>query len=114
MLSILREFVIREDSQEAPRRLANGHSSPRRMPAGHRSQSGSDWAYAKRALARGDAPGGRHLTHSRLPCGRQSRSEHYAALTVSKAQKAVVNPERVTTTGLEPLTLVDRKTQERG
>jgi hypothetical protein len=26
------------------------------MPAGHRSQSEADWAFAKRALARGDDP----------------------------------------------------------
>jgi hypothetical protein len=26
------------------------------MPLGHRSQSEADWAYAKRALARGDNP----------------------------------------------------------
>ncbi len=42
----LRDFVIHEDSPKAPRR----------MPAGHRNQSEADWAYAKRALARGDGP----------------------------------------------------------
>src|SRR5262249_14196925 len=50
----LRDFTINEDSPEAPRRLSDGHVSPRRMPHGHRSQSEADWAYAKRALARGD------------------------------------------------------------
>jgi hypothetical protein len=52
----LRDFTIHEDSPEAPRRLADGHGPPRRMPAGHRSQSEADWAFAKRALARGDNP----------------------------------------------------------
>src|SRR3984957_15946517 len=52
----LRDFAIHEDSPEAPRRPADGHNSPRRMRAGHRSQSEADWAYAKRALSRGDDP----------------------------------------------------------
>ena len=52
----LRDFTIHEESPEAPRRLSDGHSSSRRMPHGHRSQSEADWAYAKRALARGDNP----------------------------------------------------------
>ena len=30
--------------------------SGRRLPQGHKSQSEQDWAYAKRALARGDDP----------------------------------------------------------
>jgi hypothetical protein len=50
----LRDFTIHEDSPEAPRRLADAHEPSHRMPAGHRSQSEADWAYAKRALARGD------------------------------------------------------------
>jgi RepB DNA-primase from phage plasmid len=52
----LRDFTIHEDSPEAPRRLSDGHGASRRMPVGHRSQSEADWAYTRRALARGDAP----------------------------------------------------------
>jgi hypothetical protein len=52
----LRDFVLYEDSPEAPRRLSDGHSPPRRIQSDHRSQSEADWAYAKRALARGDDP----------------------------------------------------------
>jgi hypothetical protein len=52
----LRDFAIQEDSPEEPRRPADAHERSRRMPAGHRSQSEADWAYAKRALARGDHP----------------------------------------------------------
>ena len=50
----LRDFALCEDSPEAPRRLSEGQSPPRRMASGHRSQSEADWAYARRALARGD------------------------------------------------------------
>jgi hypothetical protein len=52
----LPDFVLYEDSPEAPRRLSEGQSPPRRMPSGHRSQSEADWAYAKRSIARGDNP----------------------------------------------------------
>ena len=47
----LRDFAIHEDSPEAARRS----SEASRVPVGHKSQSESDWAFAKRALARGDA-----------------------------------------------------------
>ena len=36
--------------------LSEGQDRPRTMPTDHRSQSERDWAYAKRALARGDDP----------------------------------------------------------
>jgi hypothetical protein len=52
----LRDFGLHDDSPEAPSRLSEGQSPPRRMPSGHRSQSEADWAYAKRAIARGDNP----------------------------------------------------------
>jgi hypothetical protein len=51
-----RDFGIQEDSPEALRRPADAPAPSRRMPAGHRSQSEADWAYAKRALVRGDHP----------------------------------------------------------
>src|SRR6202171_3532897 len=48
------DFRVQEDSPDALRRLADADEAVRRMPSGHRSQSEADWAYAKRALARGD------------------------------------------------------------
>jgi hypothetical protein len=50
----LRDFNIPQDSPEAPRNVrdsARSHSA-----LGHRSQSERDWAYAMRALSRGDNP----------------------------------------------------------
>lgn len=52
----LRDFASYDDSPDAPRHLEGDHGPARRMPPGHRSQSEADWAYAKRALARGDNP----------------------------------------------------------
>lgn len=49
------DFRVQEDSPESPRNLEDSVTR-RNVPAGHRSQSEADWAYAKRALARGDDP----------------------------------------------------------
>ncbi|HEY0701425.1 MAG TPA: DNA-primase RepB domain-containing protein [Candidatus Acidoferrales bacterium] len=50
----LQDFAIYEDSPDAPRHLDDAHEPTKRLAPGHRSQSEADWAYAKRALARGD------------------------------------------------------------
>jgi RepB DNA-primase from phage plasmid len=90
-----RDFTISEDSPEAPRRLADGHE-PSRRPAGHRSQSEADWAYAKRALARGDDP--REIIQRIADYRANDKADpaYYARLTVIKAQLAHVSPERDT------------------
>jgi formylglycine-generating enzyme required for sulfatase activity len=55
------------------------------MPAGYRSQSEADWAYAKRARARGDNPEEiiRRIADYRTED--KADPEYYARLTVSKA-----------------------------
>ena len=57
------------------------------MPSDHKSQSEHDWAYAKRALARGDDP---EVVIQRIAdyrVGRQSTiPNYYARHTVAKAQ----------------------------
>lgn len=50
------DFHICEDSPESPRDFSQSRTGVRRLPPGHRSQSEADWAYAKRALGRGDDP----------------------------------------------------------
>jgi DNA primase RepB-like protein len=52
----LRDFTIDEDSPEAPRHFGEAQERRRTVPRDHKSQSEHDWAYAKRALARGDDP----------------------------------------------------------
>ena len=49
----LRDFTVREGSAALSR---DYEGFPKRLPAGHRSQSEADWAYARRALSRGDDP----------------------------------------------------------
>ena len=92
----LRDFVLYEDSPEAPRRLSEGQNPPRRMPSGHRSQSEADWAYAKRALARGDAP---ETVMQRIADYRfddKADPQYYARLTVTKALSSSTTPSEVT------------------
>jgi RepB DNA-primase from phage plasmid len=47
------DFAIEEGSPEASRHIGDAHQGCTLAP-GHKSQSERDWAYAKRALARGD------------------------------------------------------------
>jgi RepB DNA-primase from phage plasmid len=82
----LRDFAIYEDSPEATRRLAHTRESPRRIPPGHRSQSEADWAYAKRALARGDQPEEIIQRIADYRASDKSDPEYYARHTVTKAQ----------------------------
>jgi hypothetical protein len=85
----LRDFTIHEDSPEAPRRLADGHNSPHRMPAGHRSQSEADWAYAKRALSRGDDPTEIVQRIADYRADDKADPFYYAELTVRKARTEI-------------------------
>jgi len=97
----LRDFAAYEDSPEAPRRLADAHQSPRRMPAGHKSQSEADWAYAKRALARGDHPDQVMQRIADHRADDKADPDYYARLTVIKAQLALMSPQSQATTDKE-------------
>jgi hypothetical protein len=80
----LRDFVVPEDSPETPRHLGDSHGSHRL--AGHRSQSERDWAYAKRALARGDEPEEVIRWIADFRADDKADPPYYARLTVTKAQ----------------------------
>jgi hypothetical protein len=82
----LREFVIDEDSPEAPRQFGDYKQRERTIPSDHKSQSERDWAYAKRALARGDDP---EVVIQRIADYRaedKADPNYYARHTVIKAQ----------------------------
>jgi hypothetical protein len=81
-----RDFTIREGSPETPRYLANAQEGKRVVQSDHKSQSEHDWAYAKRALARGDDP---ELVIKRIADFRsddKTDPDYYARHTVQKAQ----------------------------
>jgi len=59
----LRDFTIDEDSPEAPRHFGEYQQRHRTPLSDHKSQSERDWAYAKRALARGDNPTRQQIDH---------------------------------------------------
>jgi len=89
----LRDFTIHEDSPETLRHLSNDQERPRTVPSDHKSQSEHDWAYAKRALARGDDP---EVVIQRIADYRaedKADPHYYARHTVAKAQ-AQLEPER--------------------
>jgi hypothetical protein len=82
----LRDFTVQEDSPEAPRRIEDGNSSTRSVARGHKSQSEADWAYAKRALARGDEPEQVIRRIADYRADDKHDPDYYARRTVAKAQ----------------------------
>jgi hypothetical protein len=81
----LSDFRIREDALEAPR-LDGSQVGTSRIPSGHRSQSEADWAYAKRALSRGDSPEQVIARIADFRADDKANPLYYARLTVTKAQ----------------------------
>jgi RepB DNA-primase from phage plasmid len=80
------DFTIEEDLPEAPRHFAEAQEQRRTVPGHHKSQSEHDWAYAKRALARGDDP---EVVIKRIADFRahdKASPKSYARRTVRKAQ----------------------------
>jgi hypothetical protein len=81
----LRDFTMDEDSPETPRHFAEAQERRWTVPSDHKSQSEHDWAYAKRALARGDDP---EIIIQRIADYRADDKhdpQYYARLTVHKA-----------------------------
>ena len=82
----LRDFKVPIDSQDAPQHHNEEIARGRRAPDTTLSQSEHDWAYAKRALSRGDDP---EQVIRRIADYRgddKSDTGYYARRTVSKAQ----------------------------
>jgi hypothetical protein len=80
------DFRVQEDSPESPRHLGDSRQSAPKISAGHRSQSEADWAYAKRALARGDHPDQIIQRIADFRADDKADPTYYARLTVIKAQ----------------------------
>lgn len=81
----LRDFSVREGSAGFSRDYEPARS-PRQIPAGHKSQSEADWAYARRALARGDDPQEIIRRIADYRAEDKHDPQYYARLTVIKAQ----------------------------
>jgi hypothetical protein len=90
-----RDFTSDEDSPEAPRHFADAQDLRRTVPSDHKSQSEHDWAYAMRALARGDDP---ELVIQRIADYRADSKDdpnYYARYTVMKAQAKLSKSSRM-------------------
>jgi hypothetical protein len=82
----LRDFKLQIDSQDAPR---HQHEEVARKPltqSNTLSQSEHDWAYAKRALARGDDPEEVIRRIADYRANEKHDPQYYARHTVTKAQ----------------------------
>ena len=82
----LGNFALHEDSPDTPWHSGGDQKRPRTLSSDHKSQSENDWAYAKRALARGDDP---ELIIQRIAAYRsqdKADPDYYARHTVTKAQ----------------------------
>jgi hypothetical protein len=103
----LRDFMIDDDSPEAPRHSVEAQERRRNVPSDHKSQSEHDWAYAKRALARGDDP---EVVIQRIADYRAEGKDdpnYYARHTVMKAQADLQRRTRVTKEPKDPSPVVN-------
>lgn len=103
------DFHVQEDSPESPRHLDDSRQGTRKIPAGHRSQSEADWAYAKRALARGDNPEQIIRNIADYRADDKADPAYYARLTVIKAQLSLMSPDaRTPPAAVESSRVIDR------
>jgi hypothetical protein len=102
------DFQVQEDSPESPRHPGDSHNSSRRIPTGHRSQSEADWAYAKRALTRGDNTEQIIQRIADYRADDKADPYYYARLTVIKAQLALMSPEQGRVVAPESISLTGR------
>lgn len=79
------DFAIEEESLETPRQ-ATDERQRRALASGHESQSEADWAYAKRALARGDNPEEIIRKIADFRSEHKADPNYYARRTVQQAQ----------------------------
>jgi hypothetical protein len=91
----LRDFTIQEDSPETARHFGHNQDSKRPVPSDQKSQSEHDWAFAKRALARGDDPEEVMRRIADFRAEDKPSPEYYARHTVMKAQGELLRQRNV-------------------
>lgn len=82
----LRDFKLHIDSQDSPRHIYHSRPKPQSSPRANLSQSEHDWAFAKRALARGETPEDVIRQIADYRSGYKHDPVDYARRTVTKAQ----------------------------
>ena len=99
----LGDFAIEDESLETHRDASDARER-RTLAPGHKSQSEHDWAYAKRALARGDNPEEIIRKIADFRSEDKADPDYYARRTVLQAQArmAQVRQESVSSVAPEP------------
>ena len=82
----LRDFKLHFDAQDSPRHNYLEHAKSSSLPRTQLSQSERDWAFAKRALARGEDPKELIRQIAEFRCNDKHDPLDYAKRTVVKAQ----------------------------
>ena len=88
----LRDFKLQSDSQDSPRHSYSTRPTGGPSTRATLSQSEHDWAFAKRALARGDDPREVVRRIAQHRADDKSNPEYYARLTVTNALAELRDP----------------------
>jgi hypothetical protein len=96
----LRDFKLHIDSQDSPRHNYNNRANRESPPRTHLSQSEHDWAFAKRALVRGDDP--QEIVRLIADYRSEDKADphYYAHHTVAKAQAQLASAKPPSQTDL--------------
>lgn len=106
----LRDFKLQIDSQDAPRHHHEQAARKQSAPSSTLSQSEHDWAYAKRALARGDDPEEVIRRIADYRAANKHDPEYYARHTVTKAQAQLTSErQNADTSGVDKSPTADRE-----
>jgi len=98
----LRDFKLRMDSHDAPVRHHAEPAASQSTSRARLSQSEHDWAYAKRALARGDGPEEIIRRIADFRADGKHNPEAYARRTVLKAQADLQRPTGIVADEMNP------------
>ncbi|MGD0545915.1 MAG: DNA-primase RepB domain-containing protein [Candidatus Acidiferrales bacterium] len=110
----LRDFAIHEDSPETPQHLDVHQGRSRTLSSGQNSQSEHDWAYAKRALARGDDPEVVILRIADYRSNDKDDPSYYARHTVMKARTELAKASTMRGGAGSDVSQEDKLTQDSG
>jgi hypothetical protein len=110
----LRDFAVHEDSPETPQHLHVHLGRSITTASDHKSQSEHDWAYAKRALARGDDPEVVILRIADYRSDDKDDPSYYARHTVMKAQTELARTSTMRRGAGSDVPQEDKLTQDSG
>jgi hypothetical protein len=96
----IRDFKLHIDSQDSPRHIYDNRAKRESSPRAHLSQSEHDWAFAKRALARGDDPQDIVRRIADYRSDDKADPQDYAHRTVEKARAQLASAKPLSQTEL--------------